>query len=83
MASEQRIPESDSACSAKSSVIAKTALGPLIMGACHLQSPVRLSVHATEAAITDSGLPLHTAREEEQVCVCVWQVTEKLELKAA
>lgn len=55
-------------CSAKPSVIAKTALGPLIMGACHLQSPVRLSVRATEAAITDSGLPLdmHTVRAEEQ-----------------
>lgn len=55
-------------CSAKPSIIAKTALGSLIMVVCHLQSPVRLSVHATEAAITDSGLPLdvHTVRAEEQ-----------------
>lgn len=45
------------------------------MGACHLQSPVRLSVRATEAAITDLGLPLdvHTVRAEEQYteCVCI------------
>lgn len=43
-------------CSTELVVIAKTALGPLIMGACHLQSPAGLSVRATEATITDCRL---------------------------
>lgn len=62
-------------CSAKLSVIAKTALSPLIMGACHLQSPVRLSVLAAEAAITDCRLELATRHAQSkgrrtEVSVC-------------
>lgn len=60
-------------CSAILSVIAKTAIGPQIMGACHLQSPVRLSVHATEAAITNCRHRLatghaHSNGRRKEVC---------------
>lgn len=49
------------------SVIAKTALGPVIMGARHLQSLVDLSVHTTVAAITDSGSTLDVRKGRETV----------------
>lgn len=43
-------------CSTELAVITKAALGPLIMGACHLQSPAGPSVRATEATITGRRL---------------------------
>ena len=47
------------------------------MGACHLQSPVCLSAHVTEAAITDSDLPLDV-RKGRQTVECVYVCEEVL-----